>query len=142
MFLIFKHSKNIFWRQQSSNLYILLLITKKNMYMNGYNHQMINQFKNFPFTQFMNAPCRTVLKQLLLPAMVTTRALNSALFIIFHTHFCPLQFKVFQGCLKWCIMRLVNLSSHWGEILSKEVFLSLWTQSTSYYSLWHCTVRF
>ena len=62
--------------------------------------EVINQFKNFPFTQFMNAPCRTVLKQLLLPAMVTTRALNSALFIIFHTHFCPLQFKVFQGCLK------------------------------------------
>ena len=86
----------------------------------------------------MNDPCRTVLKQLLLPAMVTTRALNSALFIIFHTHFCPLQFKVFQGCLKWCIMRLVNLSSHWGEILSKEVHIFIF-MNTNYYSLWHCS---
>ena len=96
---------------------------------------MINKFKNFPFTQFMNVPCRTVLKQLLLPAMVTTRALNSALFIIFHTHFCPLQFKVFQGCLKWCIMRLVNLRSQWGEILSKKTFLSLWTSIKELQSL-------
>ena len=93
-----------------------------------YLYQVINQFKNFQFTQFMNAPCRTVLKQLLLPAMVTSRALNSALFIIFHTHFCPLQFKVFQGCLKWCIMRLVNLKSQWVKMFFEALFLFPWTQ--------------